>query len=147
MTRTRFTAALALALLAALPARAAVTFHVGQNWSIKDSGIRIVIGSVEPFAGGRIAVGIAAFDVPCPPAAHCKTAQIGYAPYDSAVLAASVGRLLSSHGEPPDSFAPRCATWKAWHGRLLTLPVRRLPSLIRLEPNDPYGWPKEIWEE
>ena len=52
------------------------TFEPGQEWTIKDSGMTIVIGVVEPYAKGT-AISVSVFDVPCPPAMGAETTAHG----------------------------------------------------------------------
>ena len=125
-------AALLLTLLAALPARAtdAVTFKVGQMWTIKNSTIRIVIGRIEPFLAGKTTIHISVLDVPCPPAAGCTTTVVAHAPFDEAALAASVDQKLSDSAPVADAFETGYANWKAAKGGVFTIPVSELPSLL-----------------
>jgi len=124
--------ALFCALLAALPVRAAdaVAFQVGQMWSVKDSGIRIVVGRVEPFGNGMTAVSISVFDVPCPPAAGCTTTTLAHAPFDSGALAASVDRLLGTDAQTAPQFEQGYEQWKQAKGGVFTVPVSKLPELL-----------------
>ena len=106
------------------------TFSPGQMWSIKDSTIRIVIGRVESFPGGKTAVSISVFDVPCPSGSGCTKTTVAHAPFDREILATSVDRLVGTDQPTAPSFENGYDNWKTAHGGIFTIPVKKLPELL-----------------
>ena len=104
-------------------------FEVGQEWTIKDSGMTIVIGVVEPYAKGT-AVSISVFDVPCPPAMGAETTHMAHVPFDSQALAQSVDRLVATNVTPAEEFEGGYRDWKAAKGGVFKIPVIGLPDLL-----------------
>jgi hypothetical protein len=105
-------------------------FQPGQMWSVKDSSIKIVIGHIEPYAGGRTAISVSVFDVPCPPAMGCTTTVVAHAPFDSEALAKSVDRLIASKAQTAPGFESGYQDWKQAQGGVFTIPVSQLPALL-----------------
>src|ERR1051325_3998185 len=123
-------AALALAMMAqVVQAGAAPAFQVGQKWSIKDSGMQIVIGRIDPFPGAKTPVSISLFDMPCPPEAGCTTITLAHVPFDSDALAKSVDRLMGEHQATAPQFEEGYATWQLVKGGIYTIPVSQLPQV------------------
>ncbi len=104
-------------------------FQVGQKWSIKDSPIQIVIGRIDPFPGGKTAVSVSVFNVPCPPGAGCAAITMAHAPFDSEVLAKSVDQLIGDHQATAPEFEAGYANWQQAKGGIFTIPVSQLPEL------------------
>ncbi|HJW40317.1 MAG TPA: hypothetical protein VJ476_03705 [Rhizomicrobium sp.] len=125
-------AAIVVAVFMAAPASAAdtTTFEAGQMWTVKGSDMRIVVGRVEPFGGGKSAVSVSVLDVPCPPTAGCTTTTVAHAPFDSDVLAASVDKLVATGVQPAPQFDQGYANWKQAKGGVFTVPVSKLPDLL-----------------
>jgi hypothetical protein len=119
-----------LCLLAVAHAAEAPEFLVGQKWTVKDSGMTIVIGRIEPFPGGKTAISVSVFDVPCPPGAGCVTTVVAHAPFDSATLATSVDKLIAKDATPAQNFDEGYANWKQANGGIFTVPVSKLPELL-----------------
>jgi hypothetical protein len=105
-------------------------FAVGQKWTIKDSGITIVIGAIEPFAAGKTAISISVFGVPCPPAMGCATTNVAHAPFDSEALARSVDKFVETNAALAPAFQEGYANWKNAKGGIFTVPVSQLPALL-----------------
>ena len=134
---TKLIATLFAAFFALASASAAPDFAVGQKWSIKDSGMTIVIGRIEPFDGGHTAVSVSVFGLPCPPDSGCTTTTISHVPIDSAALADSVDKLLATGAATDEQFEAGYANWKSANGGIFTVPVSQLPDLFAksLSPN------------
>ena len=116
--------------LASASAADTPSFAVGQKWSIKDSGITIVIGAVEPFSSDKTAVSISVFDVPCPAIAGCATTNVAHAPFDSHALEQSVDQLIATQQPLAPAYAQGYENWKNAKGGIFTIPVSRLPDLL-----------------
>lgn len=127
-----FTAAFIVAtMLAAHGAAAdAPSFQSGQMWTVKNSGIRIVIGRIDPFAPGETAVSVSVFEVPCPPKMGCTTTVVAHAPFDSEALANSVDRLIATDAKTAPDFEKGYANWQQAHGGIFTVPVSQIPDLL-----------------
>ena len=106
-----------------------LAFQVGQKWSIKDSPIRIVIGRIDPFPGGKTAISISVFNVPCPPEAGCTAITMGHTPFDSEALAKSVDKLIGEHEATAPEFEAGYANWQQAKGGIFTIPVSQLPQV------------------
>ena len=105
-------------------------FQPGQKWTVKDSPMTIVIGTVEPFAKDKTAVSVSVFGVPCPPDAGCSATDVAHAPFDGEVLAQSVDKLVDSHAATAAQYENGYANWKQAKGGIFTIPVRDLPKLL-----------------
>jgi hypothetical protein len=104
-------------------------FQPGQEWTIKDSGMTIVIGVVEPYAKGT-AISISVFDVPWPPAMGAETTHMAHVPFDSHALAQSVDKLMATDVAPAEEFEGGYQDWKAAKGGVFTILVTGLPGLM-----------------
>ena len=111
-------------------ANAAPSFQPGQMWTVKDSGIRIVVGRIDPFTDGKIAVSVSVFDVPCPPSMGCATTVVAHAPFDGETLAKSVDRLIGTDAKTAPEFEHGYANWQQARGGIFTVPVSQLPDLL-----------------
>jgi len=105
-------------------------FAVGQKWTVKNSGMTIVVGRIDPFAGGKTAISISVFDVPCPPGTGCTTTTIGHAPFDRDALAKSVDKLIGTSVPTADQFENGYTNWQQAKGGIFTVPVSELPNLL-----------------
>lgn len=91
-------------------------FEVGQKWSIKDSPIEGVIGRIDSFPGGKTAISVSVFNVPCPPDAGCTAITMGHTPFDSTALAKSVDKLIGEHEATAPQFEAGYANWQQAKG-------------------------------
>ena len=108
----------------------ASTFAVGQKWTVKNSGMTIVIGRIDPFPGGETAVYVSVFGVPCPPNMGRTTTDMGHAPFDGDALAKSVDKLTATNAHVADQFEAGYANWQQAKGGIFTVPVSELPKLL-----------------
>lgn len=131
MLKTLVGGLIAVMMLTAHSAAAgAPSFQPGQMWTVKNSGIRIVIGRTDPFADGKTAVSVSVFYVPCPPKMGCTTTVVAHAPFDSEALAKSVDRLIATDAKTALDFERGYANWQQAHGGIFTVPVSQIPDLL-----------------
>ena len=107
-----------------------MAFEVGQKWTIKDSGMTIVIGEVEPYPGNKTAVSISVFDVPLPPQSGQPTVDVAHVPFDEQALLQSVDKLVGTGAAPAPDFAGGYNGWKKAKGGIFTVPVTKLPEML-----------------
>ena len=107
-----------------------ISFAISQKWTVKDSGITIVIGRINPFPGGKTAISVSLFDVPCPPWAGCTTMTVARAPFYGDALAKSVDKLVTTGAQTAPQFQQGYENWTQAKGGVLTVPVSRMPELL-----------------
>lgn len=106
-------------------------FAPGQEWSVKDSTMKVIIGQVEPFSG-KTAVSVAIVDVPVPddfPGAK-GTMAVGHMPFDKDTLAASVDQLVATGVPVPAGFEIGYKQWKDAHGGVFTISVAQAVAVM-----------------
>lgn len=106
-----------------------INFEVGQEWSVKDSDMLVIVGRVEPWNPGTL-VGITLLNVPCPEGAPCKTTNVGYLPMDSAALSKSVDKLVASNVALTPHFEEGYAGWKEAQGGVFKFTVQEMPGVL-----------------
>ena len=124
--RTIFPALIAVIALALAPARSWATdapqFAVGQEWTVKNSPIHIVIGRVEQ-VGKITVVSVSLFQIPCPTGFGCTIIGAAHMPFEELALANSVDTLVSTNGQTAPEFEAGYENWKEAHGGAFTISV------------------------
>jgi hypothetical protein len=123
-----FVAVVALCL-AAWPAAALAQppdLAVGQEWSVKGTTAKAVIGRIEPYGGGKTAVSISLLDVPT----DHGPILMAHAPFDKPALVASLDQLLATGVTLPSAFEQGYQTWKSANGGVFTLSVAQVIALV-----------------
>jgi hypothetical protein len=113
-------------LIAALTAlalpRAAVAqtrdLAVGQEWSVKDTAAKVVIGRIETLGRFQV-VSVSILDVPT----DRRPTTVGHAPFEKAALTASLDQLLATGVATDPNFEPGYQEWKSAKGGMFTLSV------------------------
>ncbi len=129
----KWLAAVALAVLSVCRSASGqpADFAPGQEWSVKASTIKVIIGRVEPFAD-KTAVSVAIVDVPVPdgfPGAK-GTMAVGHMPFDKDTLAASVDQLVATGVPVPAGFETGYKQWKDAHGGVFTISVTQAVAVL-----------------
>lgn len=112
-------------------------FAPGQEWSLKNSTMKVVIGRIDTLADGKAAVSISVFDVPSPPnyPVDHPTMSMGHVPMDRDALAASVDSLLATGVAPDTAFEEGYKIWKDANGGVFTLTVQDIVAgLLKMPP-------------
>lgn len=123
MRRRSFIAALVFlsAAGAALAQGIRPDLAVGQEWSLKNSPGKIIIGRIEPWYG-LTAVHISVIDLKLPPGSSLPP-QVGHMAFDKDSIVASVDKLIASDAKPLPPFEQEYSAWKASNSGLFMLPV------------------------
>lgn len=129
---SRILVAIAGVILAIGMAQAASVsdLKVGQKWSVKGSGLTLVIGRIEPYPPNKTVISISVFDVPCPPGTGCKKTVVAHAPFDADALANSVDKLIDTNAATAPAFESGYAQWKQANGGVFTVPVSKLTEIL-----------------
>lgn len=106
-----------------------ISFEVGQEWSIKNSDMLVIVGRVEPGEKGTL-VGISLLNVPCPQDAPCKTTNVGFLPFDSAALSKSVDKLVANDVAINSHFEQGYDGWKQAQGPVFSVTVQEMPGVL-----------------
>ena len=115
--------ALLLAGTAALaaPARAdAPELAVGQEWSVKDTSAKVIVGRVDRVDDQDV-VSVSIVDVPT----ELGPTVFAHAPFARAALVASLDKLLAVGVAPAPDFEAGYQDWKSAAGGAFTFPVAR----------------------
>jgi hypothetical protein len=102
---------------------------VGQEWSIRASApttARVVIGRIEPWGAGKIAVSVSILEVPT----KHGPVTFGHLPFEESALAASLDQLVATGVKPPPVFEQGYAQWKEAKGGVFTIGVDKVIALI-----------------
>ena len=113
---------LLLALL--LQGEAAPRFAEREVWSLKSpaaASLRVTIGRIET-VGDTEVVSVAIGGIPCPPKQGCRTTSIAHAPFDKAVLAASLDNRVAVRSKLERSFERGYRQWKQSGDGFFTAP-------------------------
>jgi hypothetical protein len=110
----------ALGSLAAPPVAAAqaLDLAVGQEWSVKDTTAKVVIGKIETLGRADV-VSVSILDVPT----DRGPTTFGHAPFEKAALVASLDRLLAVGVATDPNFEPGYQQWRAANGGIFTVNV------------------------
>lgn len=105
--RTILTALTLFFALALAPAQSSAAgqpeFAPGQEWTVRNSPIHVVIGRVEKHTDGRggdrTIVHVSLFHIPCSPDFGCQAIDAGHMPFVADALAQSVDTLVGTSAE------------------------------------------------
>ena|SRR5580658_988889 len=91
---------------------------VGQEWSVKDSPLKVVIGHIDQWGGGEIVVSVSLSN---PPAGWAH--WFSHIPFDKPALVASLDKLLATGVAPDTAFEARYQQWQSVHGGVFAVSV------------------------
>jgi hypothetical protein len=92
---------------------------VGQEWSVKGATAKVIIGRIEPWGGGEIAVSVSIVDIP----SDHGPITFGHSPFDKSALVGSLDHLLATGVAPDPNFEPGYQQWKSAKGGIFTISV------------------------
>jgi hypothetical protein len=93
---------------------------VGQEWSVKDTTAKVVIGRIETL--GRFdVVSVSILDVPT----DRGPTAFAHAPFEKSALAASLDRLFATGVATDPNFEQGYQQWKSANGGVFTLSVAK----------------------
>ena len=131
---------IALSGLVHQAAAASPDFAVGQEWSIKSSTAKAVIGRIESWKD-KTAVHVSIVDIP-PSLAAARANQltrIDHMPFEKSALAASVSKLLSTDVPPSPNFEAGYKRWKEQNGGIFSISVTQAIGVVGHEILDQHA--------
>lgn len=133
----RMVAVFALLWVAAMPVAAdpAEAVQVGQVWTIRDahrSEVRLVVGRIEPWKNGSIAIHVSLSGLGdiVMKNGETFTGTISHMPFERSVLISSLDQMTGADAQIDPGFQEGYGEWQSNDGGIFTISVAEAISLM-----------------